>query len=394
MKKAKSMPVFTANYPAAVPGKITLMSTPERMQALPEYTGKGVVMAFVDSGFYEHPDLDKRVITYIDATTERIKEGKRFNKSAPYSWHGQMTSVIAAGNGKISGGAYRGIASNAELILIKVMTEDFQLKEADILRGLRWILGNLTRYKIDIVNLSVGGDFVSNDPDHPIHRAIRDLTSAGVVVVAATGNHDKGRVFPPASTPEAITVGGYNDHNTLDRTQWTGFHNNWGHDYHGNQKPDILAPAIWIASPILPNTEVDKEARWLGPLLQKPNQNILRELVTLGRTEFLKRRFEKEHPDEDVYAAMQEKIHAHKLINAHYQHVDGTSVAAPIVSSIIAQMLEVNPQLKPEQIRTILTKTATPLEQLPKEKQGSGAINAAEAVRSALRLKGKDKGKK
>lgn len=383
------MPVFTANYPAAVPGKITLMSTPERMQALPEFTGKGIVMVFVDSGFYEHPDLGKRVLTYIDATTDRIKEGHRFNQPAPYSWHGQMTSVIAAGNGKMTGGKYRGIASNAELILIKVMTEDFQLKEGDILRGLRWILGNLTRYKIDIVNLSVGGDFVSNDPEHPIHVAIRDLTAAGVVVVAAAGNHNKGRVFPPASTPESITIGGYDDHNTLDRTQWTTFHNNWGKDYHGNHKPDLIAPAIWIASPILPNTEVDKEARWLGPLLQKPTNNVLRELVSRGRTEFLTRRFEHEHPDEDIYAAMQEKIHAHKLINAYYQHVDGTSVAAPIVSSIVAQMLEANPQLTPKQVHTILTETAIPLDHIPKEKQGAGAINAADAVKSALRLKGK-----
>ncbi len=378
------MPIFTANYPAAVPGKITLLPTPERVSARTDYTGKGVNIAFIDSGFYPHPDLGKRIITHVDASDSRIIEGSRFDKPAPYSWHGQMTSVIAAGNGQINSGRYRGIASEASLILIKVMTSEYQLKEVDILRGLRWILGNLTRYKIDIVNLSVGGDFVSNDPEHPIHRAIQDLNNAGVVVVAAAGNRGQDHVFPPASSPEAITVGGFNDHNTLDRTQWTGFHNNWGTDYQGNAKPDVIAPSIWIASPILPDTEVDREARWLGPLLQKPTQNILKNLVKRGRTEFMKRRFELQHPDEDVYVAMQEKIHAHKLINAHYQHVDGTSVAAPIVTSVIAQMLQANPALSPENIREIITRTATLLPQIESHKQGAGVISPTGAVQVAL----------
>jgi serine protease AprX len=81
---------------------------------------------------------------------------------------------------------------------------------------------------------------------------------------------------------------------------------------------------------------------------------------------------------------LQQRIHAHKIIDAHHQHVDGTSVAAPIVSSVIAQMLEANPRLTTQQIRAILTITAAPLPGVPVEKQGGGVLNAPGAVKAAL----------
>jgi serine protease AprX len=87
-----------------------------------------------------------------------------------------------------------------------------------------------------------------------------------------------------------------------------------------------------------------------------------------------------------VYATLQARIHAHKLIDAHHQHVDGTSVAAPIVTSVIAQMLEANPGLTPQQIRAILTTTALKLPGVENERQGAGVLNAARAVKEAANL--------
>ena len=43
-------------------------------------------------------------------------------------------------------------------------------------------------------------------------------------------------------------------------------------------------------------------------------------------------------------------LHEGKVIDGHYKHVDGTSFAAPIVSSIVALMLEANPALEPHEI--------------------------------------------
>jgi len=49
-----------------------------------------------------------------------------------------------------------------------------------------------------------------------------------------------------------------------------------------------------------------------------------------------------------------------KLITPHYQHVEGTSFAAPIVASTIACLLEANPALTPLIVRDVLKETAHP----------------------------------
>jgi serine protease AprX len=96
------MPLFTANYPFYEPGNPTLLSTPERTGALPQYTGRGVVMALIDSGFYPHPDLKGRILLHVDASTNHVLEQGTDFKVNDLSWHGQMTSVIAAGSGRSS----------------------------------------------------------------------------------------------------------------------------------------------------------------------------------------------------------------------------------------------------------------------------------------------------
>jgi hypothetical protein len=63
-------------------------------------------------------------------------------------------------------------------------------------------------------------------------------------------------------------------------------------------------------------------------------------------------------------------------------------MAAPIVSGVVAQMLEANPSLTPAQVKEILMVTADPLNDAPAERQGAGAINAGRAVAAALRMSG------
>ena len=56
------------------PNRFGVIPTPVRLNANPEYTGKGVTIAFLDSGFYPHPDLvtqRNRVVAYEDLTGER-----------------------------------------------------------------------------------------------------------------------------------------------------------------------------------------------------------------------------------------------------------------------------------------------------------------------------------
>jgi serine protease AprX len=376
------MPLFTSNYP--LNGQTILLSTPSRAGANPAYTGRGVVIAFIDSGFYPHPDLGNRILVHVDATTSRISEQPNAFPASDLSWHGQMTSVIAAGDGRTSNGQYRGIASEVQLVLIKVSNRRSQIKEADILRGMRWLIANHDRFNVRIVNVSVGGDFESSDPEHPLYRAVRKLAKAGVVVVAAAGNRGTHFVVPPASAPEAITVGGIDDHNTLDRSQWTLYHHNYGTAYDGTAKPDLLAPAIWIASPILPDSGVAREARWLAPLLHAEDTSSVSRVLRRGYADLAITRSQAQRPNKNLFAQLQARIHAHKLIDANHQHVDGTSVAAPIVSSVVVQMLEANPGLTPQAIRAILTSTAHKLPGVEDERQGAGVLNASAAVEAAL----------
>lgn len=381
------MPLFTCNVPQADLNQRAVLPLPERVGALPQYTGRGVVIAFVDSGFYMHPDVRERVLIHADATTNHIVEQSHVMETDDLSWHGQMTSVVAAGNGSVSGGRYSGVASESELVLVKISSPRGQVKERDIFRGLRWVLDTYKRFNVRVVNLSVGGDDVSTDPAHPLHWIVRRMTEQGITVVAASGNNGHGWIVPPASAVEAITVGGYDDHNTTDRSQWTGYHSNWGVACDGSLKPDVVAPAAWIASPILPGSVVAREARWLGPLLQSESERALKRLLTQGYNDLGLPRERVLHPDQRLYDMLQARINSHKLLDARHQHVDGTSVSAAIVSALVAQMIEANPALTPGQIKTILMETAHPLESIPREQQGAGAIDPARAVRAALEAK-------
>jgi serine protease AprX len=373
--------MFNYNYPYTDdnPG---LLSVPERIAAPAEYSGRGVVMAFVDSGFYPHPDLTGRIRAYVDATTRQVRERELLPVPSNLGWHGQMTSVIAAGDGRTSGGRYRGVACNAELVLIKVSNHKQQIKEADILRGLKWLVKHAHRYNVRVVNVSVGGDFSSADPRHPLHVVIRTLTKQGVCVLVSAGNSGSPVILPPASAAEAITVGGYDDHNSLDVARWTGFHNSYGTAYDDTPKPDVIAPAAWLASPIMPDTDMAREAPWLMKMLALKARDIrgFQRLARHGDAELYFSKVLSENPEAALKDIAQERIHAHKIVDGAHQHVDGTSVSVAIASSVVAQMLEANPRLNPQEVKSRLMATALLLPGVPIERQGAGVINAAAAV--------------
>ena len=81
---------------------------------------------------------------------------------------------------------------------------------------------------------------------------------------------------------------------------------------------------------------------------------------------------------------VEEEIAALKLVTPYYQHVEGTSFAAPLVASVVACMLEGNPSLGPDDVRQILIAAARPVPGAPSERQGAGALDAGIAVALAL----------
>src|SRR5690606_11631971 len=96
-----------------------VLSTPLRLDADHRFTGRGVTIAFLDSGFYPHVDLTtprNRILAYRNLLHEDGDLNSLFQPDVA-SWHGMMTSVVAAGNGSLSNGFYRSIAPDADVVL-------------------------------------------------------------------------------------------------------------------------------------------------------------------------------------------------------------------------------------------------------------------------------------
>src|SRR6202521_1602106 len=366
-----------------------VLPTPLRMDADERFTGRGVTIAFLDSGFYAHPDLttpDNRILAYhsiFDAAGDQTSA--MTNDVA--SWHGMMTSVVATGNGGLAEGFYRGIASEANVVLVKIGRTG-RISEGQIQRGLEWVLAHAEEHQIRVVNISAGGDFEESYLSNPLSQTVERCTSAGLTVVCAVGNagHVPGHpVLPPASAPSCIAVGGLDDRNSLDRARRGMYRSSYGPTNDGLQKPELIAPGIWVAAPILPHTPTAEEAEFYSQLDGLANAELRAAIEKHAGVD----------KDLDEAQAMPIpllrqlitiKLREGNVISGHYKYVDGTSFAAPIVSSIVACMLEANPSLSPQQIKRILIDTAERVPGIEVERQGWGVVSARRAVQSALAL--------
>ena len=367
-------------------GEYHILPTPLRVGANERFAGRGVTMAFLDSGFYPHPDLVEprnRILRYANVANPNFDE-REFKEPNDSSWHGLMTSVVAAGNGHLSGGAYRGLACEANLVLVKVGSAN-RIVHEDIQRGLEWVVEHRAEHNIRVVNISCGGDFEASYLTDGLSQAAERAVAAGIVVVCAAGNSGGGdhAVLPPASAPSVITVGGFNDKNTLELGDNAAYHSSYGPTIDGLQKPEIVAPSIWLAAPILPNTPTAAEAR-LYDLLQDSPDTELRDVLKANPGIDQQLDAASDLPAYLIRQLVSIKIHDANVISGHYKHVDGTSFAAPIVSSVVAQMLEANPRLTPQQVKRILIDTAIRLEHVEVNRQGWGTIIPSRAVERAL----------
>jgi serine protease AprX len=368
-----------------------VLPTPLRVGADGRFTGRGVTIAFLDSGFYPHPDLtepENRVLHYTSVIPEEASD-EAFRTPDVSSWHGTMTSVVAAGNGHLSGGRYRGIASDARVVLVKVCGPG-GVHHDDIRRGLEWVIENRERYGIRVVNVSCAGDYEASYLTDDLSRRAEDAVRAGLVVVCAAGNSGHlphHPVLPPASAPAVITVGGVNDKNTLEMADDEMYPSSYGPTVDGLQKPEIVAPSILLAAPILPETGVAAEAELLARL-KAANTGRLPTVLKEGTGVSPALDAVCEHPTPVIRQTVEARIGDEKLITHRYKQVDGTSFAAPVVSSVVAQMLEANPALTPQQVKRILIDTAVRLPGVPAERQGWGTIIPARAVARALEMWG------
>ena len=362
--------------------RFAVVPTAEKLKANPNFKGKGVRIAFLDSGFYPHADFTGRVVEFHDVAGEEKSLNAIFQPQA-HHWHGTQTVVSCAGDGSLSDGVYCGIASAAELVLVKV-SEDGDVHEANIEKGLRWILANRERLNIRVLNMSLGGDMDAGVSESRINQLAEELIKQGVVITVAAGNSADSHSIPPANCPSVITVGGYSDENQFAENNFNLYHSNFGATADGIVKPEIIAPAMFVAAPILPETDFYKSAETLSRLSAAPDyafRLLLNEYwQTAGLLDYV--RFYDNQAARDL---IEKKLSEQKIVATHYSHVDGTSFAAPIIASVVAQMLEANPSLTPSVVKNILISTAKRLSGFPAVRQGFGVLNANLAVEEALR---------
>lgn len=360
--------------------RFAVIPTAEKLNADASLMGRGVTIAFLDSGFYPHPDFAGRVERFHDISRE---EGS-FEKIAapmPHHWHGTQTVVSCAGDGKLSNGIYRGLASDAKLVLVKV-SKNGRIADESIEHGLRWVIANREKYNIRILNMSLGGDADLPTHESCINQLIEELIATGVVITVAAGNSAESRSIPPANAPSVITVGGYSDENQFEVENFDLYHSSFGLTADGLVKPELIAPAMYVAAPILPETADYKAAEMLSMLAVSPDYELTLllekywndaglefDVLSLG--------------DEAKRRLVDDELIRRKVVATHYQHVDGTSFAAPITASVIAQMIEANQNLTPATVKNLLISTATKLAGHPRMRQGFGILNAGLAVERA-----------
>jgi len=364
-----------------------VLSTPLRLDGDENYTGKNVTIAFLDSGFYPHADLTtpkNRILAYQNMSTPEGEIATLFDTDVA-SWHGMMTSVVAAGNGGLSNGFYRGLAPDANVVLVK-LARTGRITEQNIQDGLEWILENRSKYAIKIVNISAGGDFEQSYLHDSLSKTVEECVAQGITIVCAVGNAGhlpNHPVFPPASAPSTIAVGGLDDHNSINRARHGMYRSSYGPTLDGLQKPEVIAPSIWVPAPILPNTPTAQQAELLETL-DKAQDAELHSVIQLNEGVEPELDAALDRPVYMIRQIIALKLQQEHVINKNYKFVDGTSFAAPIVSSIAAQLLEANPALTPQQIKRILISTAERLPGYEVDRQGWGVVDPRRAVEMAL----------
>lgn len=189
--------------------------------------GQGVLVAVIDSGIdytnedFRNPDGTTRIRALwdqslvpgegrnspegytlgVEYTQEQINEALRqptlqlqreMLPTMDISGHGTAVAGIAAGNGRGSNGVYAGVASQSELLVVKLgnpMQEGFP-RTVELMEGLDYVLRKALEFRMPVaVNISFGNTYGAHDGSSLLERYIDDLSNRWKnCICVGTGN--------------------------------------------------------------------------------------------------------------------------------------------------------------------------------------------------------------
>jgi serine protease AprX len=286
-------------------------------------TGAGIGVAVIDTGVSgDLPDFQ----TSQGSSSSRVTASAVVDPGATTAddtyGHGTAVAGLVAGNGWYRNssdplyGQYAGTAPDADLISIKVADNSGHATTLDAIYGLQFAVDHKADYNIRVVNLSFRSTSSASYTTDPLDAAVEQAWFHGITVVAAAGNLGNAPdavSYAPANDPYIITVGGTDTGATAmtsddSQASWSSR----GVTQDGFSKPDVEAPGAHIVSTLAPGSS----------------------FATACPT---------------------------CVIGGAYFQLSGTSLAAPIVAGVAADLLAAHPRWTPSMVKGAIVNTAVPL---------------------------------
>ncbi|ARP44625.1 Intracellular serine protease (plasmid) [Geobacillus thermodenitrificans] len=204
------------------------------------YTGKGVVIAVIDTGCEtSHPDLKDRIIGGYNFTEEH---GGDISIIEDTNGHGTHVAGIIAGSK--NGRGIVGVAPNAKLLILKVLDRTGSGSINSLVEAIHYAIDwrGSAGERVKVISLSLG----LKKPDSNLYEAIKRAVAHNISVVAAAGNDGDGNIETneyryPGAYKEVIEVGAINKLNEIAYFSNT------------NESVDLYAPGVNIHSSFLKN---------------------------------------------------------------------------------------------------------------------------------------------
>ncbi len=265
--------------------------------------------------------------------------------------HGTHCAGIVGGSGQLSGGLYAGVAPGAKLIGTGSGAVLFIL---NALGGFEYSLTNQFIYNIRVISNSYGSSGAFN-PDNPLNRATRLAYERNIVVIFSAGNSGPGKdtYNPYAKAPWVIGVGAGTKEGGLA-----------GFSSRGTPKEDRLANAD-------PNDDYDAPTIIAPGTGREFESNAAKFTAAYIATRSKTNLFSNGLTDDTELPL---------AFIPHYTQISGTSMATPFIAGVVALMLDANPTLTPDEVKQILTQTASRMPTYEEYQVGAGYVNVYAAV--------------